>query len=134
MNAWRGLAFERVCLLHVPQIKKALGISGVLTSVYSWRHVPDVTYTSGAQIDLMIERADRIVNICEIKYAREEFTIDKEYDRKLRNKIGTFRGVTKTKCAVHITMITANGLAHNGYWGIAQSEVSLDDLFADADV
>lgn len=134
LNTWRGLAFERVCLLHVPQIKKALGISGVLTSVYSWRHVPDDTYASGAQIDLMIERADRIVNICEIKYAREEFTIDKEYDRKLRNKIGTFRGVTKTKCAVHITMITANGLAHNGYWGIAQSEVSLDDLFADAEV
>lgn len=134
LNTWRGLAFERVCLLHVPQIKKALGISGVLTSVYSWRHVPDDTYASGAQIDLMIERADRIVNICEIKYAREEFTIDKEYDRKLRNKIGTFRGVTKTKCAVHITMITANGLAHNGYWGIAQSEISLDDLFADADV
>lgn len=133
LNVWRGLAFERVCLLHVPQIKKALGISGVLTRVYSWRHAPDDTYSNGAQIDLLIDRADRIVNVCEIKYAREEFTIDKEYDRKLRNKVGTFCGVTKAKCAVHITMITANGLAHNGYWGVAQSEVTLDDLFAEAD-
>ena len=131
LNVWRGLAFERVCLLHVAQIKKALGISGVLTKVYSWRHVPDETYVNGAQIDLLIERADRVVNICEIKYSRDEFVIDKEYDRKLRNKVGTFCGVTKTKCAVHIAMITASGLAHNGYWGTVQAEVSLDDLFAE---
>ena len=130
LNVWRGLAFERVCLLHVAQIKKALGISGVLTKVYSWRHVPGETYVNGAQIDLLIERADRVVNVCEIKYSRDEFVIDKEYDRKLRNKVGTFCGVTKTKCAVHIAMITASGLAHNGYWGTVQAEVSLDDLFA----
>lgn len=132
LNTWRGLAFERVCLLHMSQIKRALGISGVLTCVYSWRHVADGNYNRGAQIDLLIERADRIINVCEIKYAHGEFTIDKEYDRKLRNKIGTFCGVTKTKNAVHVTMITANGLAHNGYWGIVQSEVTLDDLFAAA--
>lgn len=131
LNVWRGLAFERVCMLHVAQIKKALGISGVLTKVYSWRHAPDETYVNGAQIDLLIERADRVVNVCEIKYSRDEFVIDKEYDRKLRNKVGTFCGVTKTKCAVHIAMITASGLAHNGYWGTVQAEVSLDDLFAE---
>lgn len=131
LNVWRGLAFERVCLLHVAQIKKALGISGVLTKIYSWRHIPDETYVNGAQIDLLIERADRVVNVCEIKYSRDEFVIDKEYDRKLRNKVGTFCGVTKTKCAVHIAMITASGLAHNGYWGTVQAEVALDDLFAE---
>ena len=133
LNVWRGIAFERVCLLHMPQIKKALGIAGVLTRVYSWRHIPNDVYINGAQIDLLIERADRVINVCEIKYSKDEFVIDKDYDRKLRNKVGTFCGVTKTKCAVHITMITANGLAHNGYWSTIQSEVTLGDLFLEVE-
>jgi len=133
LNVWRGLAFERVCLQHVPQIKKALGISGVLTKVYSWRHVPDEVYTTGVQIDLLIERADRVINICEAKFSRNPFVIDKEYDMRLRNKAGTFVAVTKTRNAVHLTMITADGLAHTGYWGTVQSELSLEDLFGEAE-
>ena len=129
LNVWRGLAFERLCLQHVPQIKMALGISGVLTKVYAWRHVPDEVYTTGVQIDLLIERADRVVNVCEVKYSRHPFVIDKNYDRQLRSKAGTFADVTKTRSAVHLTMITSNGLSHTGYWGTVQSEVTLDDLF-----
>jgi len=133
LSVWRGLAFERVCLQHVPQIKKALGISGVLTKVYSWRHVPDEVYTTGVQIDLLIERADRVVNVCEAKFTTNPFVIDKDYDMKLRDKAGTFAAVTKTRNAVHLTMIAAGGLAHTGYWGTVQSEVSLEDLFGEAE-
>ena len=129
LNTWRGLAFERLCLQHVPQIKMALGISGVLTKVYAWRHVPDEVYTTGVQIDLLIERADRVVNVCEVKYSSHPFVIDKNYDRQLRSKAGTFADVSKTRSAVHLTMITSNGLSHTGYWGSVQSEVTLDDLF-----
>ena len=132
LNVWRGLAFERLCLQHVPQIKKALGISGVLTRVFSWRHVPDDVYVNGAQIDLLIERADRVVNICEMKYAKEPYVINKAYDLALRTKQGTFMQLTGNRFAPHLTMITTNGLVHNAYWNTIQSEVTLDDLFANA--
>ncbi len=129
INAWRGLAFERVCLQHLPQIKAALGISGVLTKVYSWRHVADDVYPDGVQIDLLIERADRIVNVCEMKYSMEPYVISKKYDRDLRTKIGTFSALSAGKYGIHLTMITASGLAHNAYWNQVQSEVTLPDLF-----
>ena len=129
LNTWRGLAFERLCLLHIAQIKRALGISGVLTRVFSWRHAPDDVYERGVQIDLLIERADMVVNVCEMKCSRKPFVIDKEYDGVLRYKAGAVMEYMKNKIAAHITMITANGLAHNGYWGTVQSEVSLEDLF-----
>ena len=133
LNAWRGLAFERVCLQHVAQIKRALGISGVLTRVFSWRHAADETYADGVQVDLLIERADRVVNVCEMKYSQKPFVIDKAYDKQLRYKASAVMEYMKNRFAVHITMVTANGLAHNGYWGTAQSEVSLDDLFVIVD-
>ena len=129
LNTWRGLAFERVCLLHIAQIKAALGISGVLTRVFSWRHVPDDVYPDGAQIDLLIERADRIVNVCEMKYSKEPFAITKAYDDKLRSKIGTFSAIAAGRCGVHLTMVTSSGLVHNAYWNNVQSEVTLADLF-----
>ena len=112
------------------QIKRALGISGVLTRVFSWRHAADETYADGVQVDLLIERADRVVNVCEMKYSQKPFVIDKAYDKQLRYKASAVMEYMKNRIAVHITMVTANGLAHNGYWGTVQSEVSLDDLFA----
>ena len=133
LNAWRGLAFEKVCLQHVAQIKRALGISGVLTRVFSWRHAADETYADGVQVDLLIERADRVVNVCEMKYSQKPFVIDKAYDKQLRYKASAVMEYMKNRFAVHITMVTANGLAHNGYWGTAQSEVSLDDMFVIVD-
>lgn len=124
--AWSGYAFEMVCLAHVEQIKHTLGISGVLTSVASWR-------SSGAepraQVDLLIERNDHIVNLCEIKYANTEFVIDRKYDEVLRNKREAFIRETKTRKTVHLTMITTYGVKQNEYSGLVQSEVTMDDLF-----
>jgi hypothetical protein len=130
LNAWRGLAFERVCLQHIAQIKTALGVSGVLTRVFSWRHVPDEVYPDGAQIDLLIERADRVVNVCEMKYSKEPFAITKAYDRELRSKIGIFSAIAAGRRSVHLTMVSASGLVHNAYWNNVQSEVTLADLFS----
>jgi hypothetical protein len=121
-----GFAFEKLCLLHIPQIRHALGISGVLTGVYSWR---SKTYEPGAQIDLVIERGDHVINLCEMKYSSEEYVIDKQYDQNLRNKRGAFNAETRTKCAAHTTMITTYGLKRNMYQAMIPFEVTLDDLF-----
>ena len=81
-------------------------------------------------VDLVIDRADNIINICEMKYSSNAFAIDKAYDGALSQKLATFAGVTKTRKAVHLTFVTANGLLRNQYSGRVQSEVALDDLFA----
>lgn len=126
-RVWAGYAFEQVCLAHLPQIKKALGISGIQTKVASWR---TKQVTDGAQIDLLIERKDQIINLCEIKFSINEFTIDKKYATNLRNKIGVFKQETKTKHAVHLCMITSNGVKKNEYaTELIQNNIMLDSLF-----
>ena len=129
VNAWRGLSFERVCFWHIPQIKAALGVSGVLTQVYCWHHVADDAYPAGAQIDMLIERADHVINVCEMKFSSRPFTIEKSYLTQLKTKLGAFEQVSKTRSAIHLTMVTSAGLLHNKHSGIVQSEVTLDDLF-----
>ena len=126
-RAWSGYGFEQVCLAHLPQIKQKLSIAGVLTKTASWRSADK---ENAAQIDLLIERNDKVINLCEMKYASEKFIIDKSYDEILRNKRGVFRSQSKTKNAIHITLITTYGVKHNEYWGNIQSEVTMDDLFA----
>jgi hypothetical protein len=126
---WRGLAFERLCLLHVPQIKATLGISGVLTNVYSWYHVADSVYPTGAQIDLLLDRADNVINLCEMKYTSGPYAIDRAVDSMLATKVETFRCLSKTQKAIHLTFVTSRGLVRNSYWSDVQSEVTLDDLF-----
>jgi hypothetical protein len=125
-RAWSGYAFEQVCLAHLPQIKKKLGISGVLTNTASWRSKES---ENGAQIDLLIERNDKVINLCEMKFAGNQFAIDKKYDENLRNKREAFKYETKTNKAVHLTMITTYGIRHNAYRGNIQSEITMDDLF-----
>ena len=127
---WKGLAFERLCLLHLSQIRKALGIGSIHVEAYGWSFRGDDTYPNGVQIDLVIDRADNIINICEMKYSSNAFAIDKAYDGMLSQKLATFSGVTKTRKAVHLTFVTANGLLKNQYSGRVQSEVTLSDLFA----
>ena len=127
--AWRGLAFERLCLLHLRQIRKALGIDVIHVEAYGWSFRGDDAYPDGVQIDLVLDRADNIINLCEMKYSRSVFAIDKECDGILSRKAATFAGVTKTRKALHQTIVTANGLMRNGYSGRIQSEVTLDDLF-----
>jgi len=126
-RAWSGYAFEQVCMAHIRQIKQKLGIAGVLTNVSSWRSKET---DPGAQVDLVIERNDRVINLCEMKFSNKEFVIDAKYDTILRHKRATFREELKTQRAVHLTMITTFGVKHNAYWGNIQSEVVMDDLFA----
>jgi len=124
--AWSGYAFERVCLQHTAQIRKALGVSGVLTEIYSWR---SKTAEPGAQIDLVIDRADRVVNLCEIKYSSTPFRITRPYAEKLRSKRAAFLEETRKIKSAHTTMITTFGLVHNEYSNEILSQVQLDDLF-----
>jgi predicted transcriptional regulator len=121
-TAWRGYAFEQVCLAHIAEIKTKLGIAGVSAAVSSW-------HGSSAEIDLLIDRRDGVINICEIKYANKEFAITKEYSAKLRHKVDAFRQATSTRKALHLTMVTTFGLKNNKYSAEIQSEVALDDLF-----
>jgi len=129
MANWRGLAFERLCLHHVRQMKETLGIGGVLTNVHAWYHLPDEVYPNGAQIDLLLDRADNVINVCEMKYAAGPYVIDKKTDEALAVKLDTFRSVTATNKAVHLTLVTSRGIVHNAYANSVHSEVTLDDLF-----
>ncbi|MCL2164867.1 MAG: ATP-binding protein [Oscillospiraceae bacterium] len=124
-RAWSGYAFEQVCLSHVNQIKEALGISGVHTDTSSWVSRGG---ENGAQIDLVIDRADRVINLCEIKFAKGPFEIDRAYDLALRGKTEMFRSGTKTRKSLHLTMITTYGVKPGKYAGIVQSEVNMDEL------
>ncbi len=130
-KVWRGLAFERLCLLHQRQIRKALGIDGVYAECCAWHHRANGAHPDGAQIDLLFDRADNVINVCECKYSSEPFKIDKAYDAALARKLRVFRDVTKTRKSVHLTMVSAFGLIRNEYSSRIQSEVTLDDLFRD---
>ena len=127
--SWCGLAFERVCFQHIPQIKQALGISGVVTNTYSWQVKDDEIYGPGAQIDMLIERADNTINICEMKFSQNEFVIDKDYDANLRHKLARFGDSISRRKTLRLTMVTTYGVVHNAYWNRVQSEVVSDDLF-----
>lgn len=129
--SWSGLAFERLCFAHIPQIKKALKLEAVECTVSPWKKQDD---DAGTQIDLLIDRADRVVNACEIKFAKGEFTIEKGYAMTLRNQIGKFAGLEANKRKnVFLTLITTFGVARNEYYReLVQSEVVLNDLFVPA--
>ncbi|MDR0848873.1 MAG: AAA family ATPase [Propionibacteriaceae bacterium] len=126
-RAWSGLAFEQVCMRHIPQIKAKLGIQGVSTLTRAWR---SRNSTPGAQIDLLLDRRDSVINLCEMKYTKHPFTIDSAYDKDLQRKRSAFQEETGTVKALHLTMVTTYGLARKGYFASIQSEVIMDDLFA----
>ena len=124
--AWAGLAFERVCFQHIKQIKQALGISGVSSHETAWSSKKS---TPGAQIDLLIDRKDDVINVCEIKYSQNEFAIDADYEKALIHKLESFRTETKTKKALWLTMLTFAGIKRNQYKNIVLSEVTGEELF-----
>ncbi len=128
-NAWRGLAFERLCLSHVRQIKETLGISGVAVDVYAWRQKGTVCGNAGAQIDLLLDRKDGIINLCEMKYSEGEYELDNAELERMINRRETFRSACGIKKSIHLTLVTANGLRRNKYSGNIQSELTLADLF-----
>jgi len=124
--SWSGFAFEKLCLTHLQEIRKALGISGVMTSVFSWRGKDADT---GVQIDLVIDRGDHVINLCEIKFSSDEYRIDKQYSAALRAKRSAFVVSTGTRKAVNTTMITTFGLKRNPYSEEITSQIVLDDFF-----
>ncbi len=135
-RAWCGLTFEQVCKDHVKQIKKALGILGVLSEESIWFTKGGVdengTKQKGAQIDLLIDRRDRVVNLCEIKFANDDYEIDGDYNKDLRNKIERFVNLTNCRKTIQLTMITTYGVKPNMYSGFVSNQVVLNDLFSEA--
>lgn len=129
LNAWRGYAFELVCLVHIAQIRRALGISVISASVSSWRSRET---DPGAQIDLVIDRADQTIDLCEMKWCSSEFVIDKDYDRKLRERREVFLQETKTRKGARLVVVTPYGVRRNAYRDTIQAEVTARDLFEDA--
>lgn len=127
--AWSGLAFEQTCLLHIDQIKRALGISGVATSVYACRIPPGPDGEPGAQIDLVLDRADGIIELCEMKYTREPFSITAEYRGNILDKVAAYRREFKTRKAIHVALVSASGLRPNANSDVIQAEIRLEDLF-----
>ncbi len=125
-NTWCGLSFEMLCLSHIKEIKTALGISGVQTIACAWR---STTTSDGAQIDLLIDRKDDAINLCEMKYSKGEFEINKDYSEKLDNKVNRFIEESSTKKSVMLTLITTFGVKTNMYSGHVQSQIVLDNLF-----
>jgi len=121
-RTWSGYAFEMVCLHHVTQIKKALGISIVQTSVYSWQ-------SKAAQIDLIIDRKDQVINLCEMKFSFAPYIITKKYADALRQKSDQFRQATETNKAIFLTMITTYGVAKNKHDYLVQNDLTMEDLF-----
>lgn len=129
-NTWCGLAFERVCFAHVDQIKMKLGISGVLTGVYSWRCQPNEEKGyGGVQIDMLIDRNDGIIDLCEMKYSETEYSISSAYAQEMARKRSVFQLVSKTRKAVHLVLVTTQGIAPGVNQYSVQASVVLDDLF-----
>lgn len=121
--SWAGFNFETVCLKHISQIKKALGVEGIHSINSSWS-------SKGAQIDLVIERNDKWINLFEIKFHDSEFVIDKKYSKNLRNKVNTFKSDTKTKHTVVLSMLTTYGLKQNEcFHELIEDNLTIDVLF-----
>ena len=128
-KSWSGYSFENVCLTHISQIKKALGISGVLTKAYSFTAKPK-DGLSGTQIDLLIDRADHTVHICEIKFSKNEYILDKKTAKNIREKHTIFKYHTHTKKHLFTTFITTFGMIKNEkYQETVDQSIVMDDLF-----
>ncbi len=128
-RAWSGYAFEGICLKHASRIKAALGIAGVQTTEAPWRHAGSAN-DPGTQIDLLIDRADDTISLCEMKFSEGLFTIDKKYAGELRQKRDTFRRVTRTRKNIFLTMVTAFGIADNAHAKeLVAKSVLADELF-----
>lgn len=136
---WCGYAFEITCLNHIEQIVRALGIDGTISIPCAWIYRPakqissdedaDEDLRHGAQIDLLIDRADKTISICEMKYCTEEYEITKSYDDLLTRRMRIFRKVTKTKKSLMPTFITPFGLHNNMYARKISRIVTADQLF-----
>ncbi|MBR4215949.1 MAG: AAA family ATPase [Bacteroidales bacterium] len=130
ITSWQGFAFEELCFVHRQNIAKALGINGIHNQFLPWRFIGD-EYSDGAQIDMLINRADNMIDLCEMKFCATEFSISKDYDANLRHKLQTFLDHSQSKKSVNMVLITTYGLKHNMYFSRFQHTITLDDLFKD---
>lgn len=129
-KAWAGLSFESVCYKHLDQIRSTLNLDpGSIAG--TWRYLPRLKNNQeGAQIDLLFDRPDGIITVCEIKYSEKEYAIDKPYAKILLGKMEIFKKQTKSKKHLFLSMITTHGLKKNMYSEeLVVSEVVLEDLF-----
>ena len=125
-STWSGLSFEMLCLNHVEQIKVALGISGISANVFSWFGKGEKRH---AQIDLLIDRADKAINICEMKFLNKPYVMTAQDEEAIVQKVSTFMEATGTDKSVIVTMITAKGIERNEHSECVQKELSLEQLF-----
>ncbi len=128
-TAWSGYAFENICMMHINQIKKALGISGIYSTTSSWLFRGN-DVLPGAQVDMIIDRADQTINLCEAKFTRENFAVTKSYAAQLRMKKSVFSQATQTKKTIFTTLLTTFPTVRNQhYLGEVDNEITMDKLF-----
>ena len=128
-RSWAGFAFENISHTHLFQIKKAMNIGAVITQSYYWSATDK---QQGTQIDILLERADDVINIIECKYYNKAFTIDKAYAKNLQNKVELFYEKSRYRGSIQVIMLTAFGVKHNNYFNdIVTQELMLDALFFD---
>lgn len=128
VSAWRGIAFEELCFSHIGQIKKALDILGV-SSKQSAFVVKGDGETEGMQIDLLIDRKDNVLNLCEMKFVGDEFEVDNDYEKKLRHRLQWMLDHINRKQSLQMTLVTTFGLKYGYHSGVFQQVVTLDHLF-----
>jgi uncharacterized protein len=128
-KVWAGIAFENLCFRHPQQIKKALGISGIISSEYSWVHKGSGK-EKGAQVDFIIDRSDNCINILEVKFYNDVFEVTKDYAERIRQKVQVFRQHTRTKKNVFVTLLTVYGAEKNKYYlAEVTNQLLAEDLF-----
>lgn len=128
-KSWSGYAFENICLTHIEKIRQALGISGVHTRQYSFLVKGDVN-REGLQIDMLIDRQDNSISMCEIKFYSDTVRLDKTYAEQLRHKVNLFRQLSQTRKQLFLVLITTFGLERNIHSiGLVDQTLVMDDLF-----
>lgn len=128
--SWCGLAFETICMKHIQQVKQALGIIGIHTEQSFWRYSPKESKETGVQIDLLIDRQDGCINVCEMKFSKTEFEISKGYAKDLQKKLDVFQEKSKTNKTLFLTLVTTHGVKNiANYRGLIQNEIKMDALF-----
>jgi len=131
LNSWAGFAFERICYKHAAQIKEKLGLSHISTQQSSWRYLPPKgNSTRGTQIDLIFDRNDDVITLCEIKYAQNKFKLDKAFAKELMNKVTVFEDHYKTKKQITTALVTTHP-PKLSIWAedLISHVITLDDLF-----
>lgn len=128
-NTWCGLAFERVCLLHSRQIKVALGISGIMANIFSW-HAKGNEEHPGVQIDLLIDRSDNVINVCEMKYAPRGYSLTASALKNINMKVVVLQKYVPARKFVSPVLITSNGVIRNKYSDDIRQFVTADQLFS----